>query len=127
MTREELRVVLGEWFCGCGCPEDACAALLRMLRLHPMYEHWQEFAEWVPDDGIRYLLLYQLDRLELTEHGGSVDGGWLTDKGKTALDALAREEADGFDTLCESACIHGYLLDDEDHDCMAVDQPSRST
>lgn len=120
MTRQELRVLQGEWFCGCGMPEEASRALLRLLRLHPLYENQDELQEWIPDDGVRYLLLYQLDRLELTEHGGSVGGAWLTDKGKAALEALAREEADGFEALCEPSCIHGFTFD-EDHDCMAAD------
>lgn len=119
--RQELRVFLSQWFCGCGNPEDACAALLRLLRLHPLYDHRAEFKEWVPDDGIEYLLLYALDRHELTEHGGSVGGAWLTPKGEAVRDALAREEGDGFEALLNNHCVHGYDFDDQAHDCMAAD------
>jgi hypothetical protein len=101
MTRPELRVFLGGWFCGCGNPEDAAAALLRLLNLHPLSDHRDEFEKWVPDSGLQYLLLYSLDRYELTEHGGTVGGAWLTSKGEAVRDALAREEGDGFAALTE--------------------------
>jgi hypothetical protein len=120
MTRPELRVFLSDHFCGCGSPEAASAALLRLLRLHPLYDHRAEFKAWVPDDGIEYLLLYALDRWELTEHGGSAGGAWLTPKGEAVRDALTREEADGFEALNGNYCVHGYDVDDESHDCMKV-------
>lgn len=121
MSREELSVFLQEWFCGCGNPEDAADALLRLLRLHPMYEHGKELDEWVGDNGLAYLLLYSLDRYDLTEHGGSVMGAWLTEKGTAVRDALAREEADEFEELFTQRCVHGFDIDDESHDCMAAD------
>ena len=130
LTRQEVRVILENEFCGCGNPELATAALLQMLRLHPLYDHRAEFDEWVPDDGVQYLLMYQLDRMELTEHGGSVGGAWLTDKGKALLAALEREEADNFEALSESCCIHGYSFDADftteaqSHDCMNSTEPS---
>jgi hypothetical protein len=120
-TRQDLRRFLGDRFCGCGRPEDAAAALLRLLRLHPLYEHREEFEAWVSDDGIEYLLLYMLDRDELTEHGGTVGGAWLTDKGTALRDALAREEAD-FEALFEPSCIHGFDIGDRSHDCVATDR-----
>lgn len=123
MTRQQLRVALDAVpFCGCGCPHDAAAALLRLLRLHPMYEHHDEFKAWVPDLGVRYLLAYMLDGQDLTEHGGEIMGAWLTAKGAAVRDALAREEADEFDELFHAACVHGFDLSDESHDCMAVDR-----
>lgn len=125
MTRPELRVFLGQWFCGCGSPEDAAAALLRLLRLHPLYENRDAFKEWITDTGIEYLLLYSLDHYELTEHGGTVGGAWLTDKGEAVRKALAREEADNFEALFADHCACGYDLDDESHDCFtdSGDQP----
>lgn len=124
MTREELRVVLGEWFCGCGCREDAAGALLRLLRIHPLYEHQNELTAMLPDLGVKYLVLYMLDRLALTEHGGSVGGAWLTEKGEAVRDALNREAEDEFETLMRPACVHGFDIEDQDHDCMAVDAAS---
>lgn len=124
MTRLELRVYLQSWFCGCGDPEAACATLLRILRLHPAYEHRDELAALIPDEGARLLLLYRLDRDGLTEHGGSIGGAWLTDKGTAVRDALAREESDGFEALMQAACIHGYAWEDpEDADHVCVIGP----
>ena len=119
MTRQDLSIFLQGWFCGCGSPEAAAAALLRLLRLHPAYDHAEELETLVPDNGIRHLLLYHLDQLDLTEHGGNIGGAWLTDKGEMVLDALTREEADGFVALLRSRCVHGFS-DDELHDCAGM-------
>jgi hypothetical protein len=121
MTRQELRVLLDKWFCGCGMPEAAAKALLRLLQLHPLYEHQAEIHEMLPDDGVRHLLFYQLDALDLTEHGGSVGGAWLTDKGKEVRAALEAEASTAFEALGESWCVHGYDIYDESHDCMAAE------
>jgi hypothetical protein len=118
MTREELRVFLSEWFCGCGRPQDAAAALSRLLRLHPLYDNGAEFESWIPDSGVQFLLLYTIDNHGLTEHGGGIGGGWLTGKGEAVRDALAREESDGFEALLEMHCVHGFDADDAAHDCM---------
>lgn len=128
MTRQELRVLLDAQFCGCGAPGDAAAAILRLLRLHERGDNsettWRaqrkEIEEWLPDDGVRFLLMYWLDRLELTEHGGSVEGAWLTEKGGAVLEALAREEEDDFEALFAEHCVHGFDVGDNDdtsHTC----------
>lgn len=96
MTRGELRDFLFEkWFCGCGDPAVAAEALRLLLRLHPLHEaeNRAQLERMVPGEGVRYLVLYMLDRAGLTEHGGTVGGGWLSPKGKEVLAAL--EEASG--------------------------------
>lgn len=96
MTRAELREFLyAKWFCGCGDPEAAAVALTTLLRLHPLYEseNRAQLDELVPNEGVRYLVLYGLDQAGLTEHGTVVDGAWLTPKGAEVLAAL--EEASG--------------------------------
>lgn len=98
MTRQELRVEL-EWFCGCGNNALAAATLLKLLRLHPLYENRSEFEAWITDRGIEYLLLYHLDYKELTDHGSHCGGAWLTEKGEAVRDALAREELTAFEEL----------------------------
>jgi hypothetical protein len=118
-TRQDLRRWLGDHFCGCGSPESAAGALLRLLRLHPLYEHRKEFEEWISDVGVEGLLLYALDRDDLTEHGGAVGGAWLTTQGEDLRAALECEEGDGFEALFEQHCIHGFNIDDQTHDCMA--------
>lgn len=117
MTRPELRVFLGEWFCGCGAPESAAARLCDLLALHPLYDHRPELEQLLPDDGLRQLVLYTLNHFDLTEHGGSVNGGWLTDTGRAVLDALNQETADGYESLMADACVHGYAVEDELHEC----------
>ena len=116
MTRQELRLALDDLMCGCGSPDAACATLLAVLDLHPLYEHRQEIEALLPDAGVRMLVLYQLDRLAWIEHGGTVEGGWLTPLGVDVRDALRREQAD-FDALMDNFCAHGYDLDDPAHDC----------
>jgi hypothetical protein len=125
-SRPELRRFFGDWFCGCGSPEDAAGALLKLLRLHPGYEHQRELDEWLPDAGVRYLLLYQLDRAELTEHGGSVGGAWLTDRGKALRAGLEQEGTDDFEALFEQHCIHGYDVGDGEHNCVGSTEPDTS-
>jgi hypothetical protein len=118
MTIQELRVFLSEWFCGCDSPKAACRALRDLLSLHPLYEHRDEFEQFVPDVGLQALLLYTLDHFDLTEHGGTVGGGWLTDKGKALLAALNEHAADEWAKVCASSCCHGYAIDtDEILDC----------
>ena len=117
MTRPELRVFLGEWFCGCDRPDAACERLRDVLRLHRLYDHRDEFKRLIPDDGIEMLITYTLDHFKLTEHGGSVGGSWLSDKGINVLAALERESADDFEGLNAHACMHGYAVEDELHLC----------
>lgn len=112
MTRQELRVVLGEWFCGCGSPEVAASRLRDVLALHPLHSNRKAFKVLVPDDGLEELLLYTLDHFGLTEHGGTVGGAWLSDKGTAVLAALNREAGDKFEVLFANACLHGYAVDD---------------
>ena len=114
MSREELRVFLDQWYCGCGRPQDASATLLRILRMCPLFEHREEFEALIPDDGLEYLVLYWFTHFELMEHGGSVGGSWLTTLGEQVRDALAREESDNFETLHSQHCMHGYSLEDID-------------
>ena len=122
MDRHALRRFLDTIpFCGCGCPEEAAGALYDVLSLFPLYENQQGLAERLPDVGYRYLFLYMLDGYEITEHGGNVAGGWLTDKGKAVMAALNRERGDDFEALFADHCVHGYDVTDEDHDCMKAE------
>lgn len=93
-------------WCGCGRPEDAAVTILRALeyvaeRCELMHgddnDKWIKKADvlrkkWQPDEGIECVLLYVLDAAELTEHGGSVGGSWLSKKGCDVLDLLKRWE-----------------------------------
>lgn len=131
MTRIELRVFLDSFFCGCGMPNAACGALLRFLSLHERSDDsWErqrkERDQWIPDDGLQMLVLYLIDSLGLLEHGGSVGGSWLTDKGAAVLARLREEQADDFEALLADHCVHGYGVEDDiangTHDCAAFEK-----
>lgn len=124
MTIQELRVFLSEWFCGCGSPEDAAEALRKLLSLHPPYDHRKEFEAWIQDSGLAMLVLYTLDHFGLTEHGGTVGGGWLTDKGQAVLAALEAASPDHFAALESNWCIHGYSLGEPCPECAKLNAPS---
>lgn len=115
------------WFCGCGSPEAAAAWLLEALRHHPLFED-DNRAWWereIPNEGARYFVWYALSDLGWTEHGVSVSGSWLTSTGERLRDGLARESADGFESLCAPRCIHGVPVDAMDgHDCMTAPDPA---
>ncbi len=117
MTKQELRVFLQGWFCGCGSPEAAASTLRDILALHPLYTHRPEIEQLIPHDGLQDLVLYTLDHFGLTEHGGTIGGGWLSEKGTAVLEALNRESGDGFVTLTAMACMHGYAVDGELEEC----------
>lgn len=120
MARSELRVLFANEFCGCGSPEAAWATIYHLLALHPLYDSQDELQERYPELGSRMLMLGRLDELGLTEHGGTIEGGWLTKKGEQVKAALKRERADDFEGLAGNGhCIHGFDFD-ADHDCMAA-------
>lgn len=147
MTRQELRVFLAEWQCGCGSPDDATRLLYDVLRVietrwrdsealnlfNPkdrpsLNEIWKSESDalkaLLPSDGVYYFVLYILSDWDLLEHGGSVGGSWLTEKGKALLAALEAEKGDGFSTLHQLACVHGYSVEHET--CEACARPIRS-
>jgi len=124
MTIQQLRVFLQKYFCGCGRPEDAVERLRDLLALHPLYNNREKFEALVPDTGIEYLLLYMLDHMGLTSHGGTVGGGWLTDLGTQVLAALTVPGAFAASTV--SCCIHGYSIDFENpEECLECRQYNR--
>lgn len=77
-------------FCGCGSPEEAFWLVRDLLRLCPFYENRQAVQARLPDLGVEMLVLYTIDHAGLIEHGGSVGGSWITEKGQRLLDLLER-------------------------------------
>jgi hypothetical protein len=92
-----------EWkFCGCGEPEKCCTFIRDALRLidsryssgMSKEEHsakWHEIVNFLGGDerpGLYWLFLYWADSNGLTEHGSSIDGAWLSPKGKEVLAIL---------------------------------------
>lgn len=85
-------------FCGCGSPEDVLKLLKEVLEILDMRnprdkDSWQisykKLEErFYKDDTLLTFFLYWLDDKELTEHGGSVGGSWLSSEGKILLEKL---------------------------------------
>ncbi len=86
-------------FCGCGDPESTRLWLLKVLRaIDAENRTYQSIAAAMgldPDGDARYFILYTLDAMGLTEHGGSVNGCWLTDEGKQMIKNLESEKLEG--------------------------------
>lgn len=86
--------------CGCGYSEEVAWFFYRTMEWCYDNKHDERrlmFDEWIPgwDTGtnnparlLQCVLLYWLDCLGYTEHGGSVFGSWLTEKGRCARDVL---------------------------------------
>ena len=109
-TLPQLRVFLQKYFCGCGQPESAVERLRDLLRWHHRENGGYKGREAaVNDAGFEMLLLYFLDHMGLTEHGGSVGGAWLTAEGEGVLGALERLGED-VEPATQSCCIHGYAM-----------------
>lgn len=76
--------------CGCGNPEKTLQSALDALdycALDGLPERTaflkEKFgAEYASDDGLVQLLFYVLTEQGYIQHGGSVNGSWLTDAGK---------------------------------------------
>lgn len=77
--------------CGCGTPEAAFSLVRDILNLAPFYEdqRWRQVEELVGNDGAHHIVLSMLTRAGLIEHGSSISGSWLTDKGRYYQTALA--------------------------------------
>jgi hypothetical protein len=83
-------------FCGCGQPDAAWNAVLTELkRCH--HNHLAESLSehiYPPETGEWYVMAYVLEHCDLTEHGGSVGGSWLTPDGQDAMDFLEKHGVD---------------------------------
>jgi hypothetical protein len=130
LSREQLRVLFDAKIpmCGCGCPEAGVKLIHDVLKLHPLYEHREEFETLLPNTGVRMIVLGLIDEARLNEHGGGIGGSWLTPLGKRVLAALDRELAEHtddeepFESFTQSHCVHGFY-GDKDHDCLGAGEP----
>ena len=68
-------------FCGCGRPEVFVEQLRQYLKLVEAKSDVAASDYYAP-------YMYLADKAGLTEHGGSVLGAWITDKGKELLKRL---------------------------------------
>lgn len=96
-------------FCGCGCPSEALDFVLYFLNCF-VDEQWKEtilldrfslkeclkgLKGFDDESGVPCaveFMLHYLDKLELSEHGSSVYGSWLTDAGIMWREVLRRTE-----------------------------------
>jgi hypothetical protein len=90
-------------FCGCGNPADQHVFVAKCLEAFD-----REKTGWEPGTGLdkiaalvienpeeaAYFIAYALDKVDLIEHGGSVGGSWLTDRGKQFLEIGPMTEED---------------------------------
>ncbi len=90
---------LANWFfthaCACGRPEDVAGLMLDVLTA---LESWDDIPrarldELLPDR-TRYTVLNYYDQIGLIEHGGNINGSWLTEDGKMVLSALRKHGVD---------------------------------
>jgi hypothetical protein len=86
-------------YCGCGNPEDGYRLIQQLLALAPLYanDHWRKARELCGSDGAHQLILAALTDADLMEHGGSIGGSWLTDRGRWVLWAV--EQIGGIEAL----------------------------
>lgn len=95
--------------CGCGQPSDTIRYIITILKAirnrseqrcskDSVMALQRSFGLPLDKDGyLNHLagmfLLYMLDHLELIEHGGNVIGGWLSEKGRRAIDLYTQLES----------------------------------
>ena len=74
-------------FCSCGNPEYDMRRILRIMQIL-IDRSLEGFAELCDEHNCNQIYLYWLDKEDFTEHGSSIYGSWLTDKGKALYSAL---------------------------------------
>ena len=89
-------------FCGCGDPEENLAYVRRVLRhiadrrvvgdgtfdeIHKSWVDWDAEGDAIMGPA-KLFTQYVLAQKDLTEHGGSVGGAWLSNKGYELLEDL---------------------------------------
>ena len=85
-------------FCGCGCLSMSIKFVRDILNCYEdeegLYPHLNldKAKKVCGNDNITDFILHWLDSVELTEHGTSVYGSWLTEKGKALRDYLKNYE-----------------------------------
>lgn len=82
--------VLG--FCNCGCPGANVEFVGQVLSVLASDDPWDvqnaKLREMAGSEVVHDFVLYVLDDKNLLEHGGSIGGSWLTNKGRAFLAAV---------------------------------------
>ena len=86
--------------CGCGCPDRMMALFLAGLKYYDRMgkrdagETADQTINWLKDgacggsEDLFWLVLYTLDKADLTEHGTGIQFGWLTPEGEKMIPIL---------------------------------------
>lgn len=89
MTESELEHVYVLMYdhlgmCGCGYRDAAFDMVRDILNLAPLHkdERWRQVEKMIGNPGAHHIVLSAMQSAGLIEHGGSIDGSWLTDKGR---------------------------------------------
>jgi hypothetical protein len=100
---------LSKLCCGCGVPEMFYEAALEALEFFAA-DHAARDYQWVYAEKFRYLAINALDSADLLEHGSTIAGSWLTDRGREAL-AFLRAHGKDWESkgpwLDSEGCTHG--------------------
>jgi len=84
--------------CGCGCPEDVHKFLLDCMSSknenYPNLIDYKKVVELIKSqpEVVAEFVLHFLDNRGLTEHGSSVYGSWLTERGEQVLEIGVMDE-----------------------------------
>jgi hypothetical protein len=79
-------------FCGCGCPEETFKYIASALELIRDNTDWDtrhaKLCELCGGKQAADFMLYFLDSKRMTEHGTSIGGSWIDEKGTQFIEAV---------------------------------------
>lgn len=88
--------------CGCGDPASAVMLIRSILERHSDNDFPRELEDLLPDETIRHIVLASLTNINVLEHGGTIEGSWLTENGKHLLASMRESFAMGDDDAAEA-------------------------
>lgn len=88
--------------CGCGNPKDVKKFIYELLKNHKEYEddydamteNRKRIIKETDTNVIFEFVFHVLDHNDLLNHGGSIYGSWLTEKGEKFFDSLSKNLSD---------------------------------
>ena len=78
-------------FCGCGDPEMIQLLFIKYLKIYnsPFWTKMAALDDLREEDEEKYYLMaYEIARCDFTAHGSNINGAWITDLGKMALEVF---------------------------------------
>lgn len=89
----EGRLQWASGLCLCGADWHGKAGLIRLLEAHASDDPGR-FDAVLPDPELQVAMLWLVDAAGFSEHGGSVGGAWLSERGKQVLELLREVQAE---------------------------------